>query len=426
MKNFMHNNQKTVGGGRNAPCFCNSGKKYKYCCGALKLSGTGIKEDAGTKLAEVKEYVQQQGLIISPSEVTIEKCSSEVSSKADQSLDLLLSRVKKAGLGSWPEMRLKKVDEITRNLVHNTSSIFTFYPLHPESYSRLITKNVCLAGYFYWNDIDCYIHEFRTQVRRFFSDRIHAFLRNATDIPTGMAILRQVLEVTWHAISYQALISFEHSRVLRSVSELKKCNLVQHGDLEDLVMTITCVNREQVKMLGSIINKSYTIPSSHNACSSDIPNDKLFAFASYVTQLYDQSEFYDGTSLNGLVLSMRKLYKFLCQFLHPTPLLFPIGAKFNRSVDRPRDEDKELAAALSFLELVECSHCLLNNLLFSKRLQIAKFADFLFMISYLSPARKVMGEIKNPLLKNFMNRYKPEIIFQLPEGPATIFKRSGS
>lgn len=331
--------------------------------------------------------------------------------------------VESASLGAWPIDRLETVKTLIRGYLYNDTDYFSFSPLQAQHFGKVIEKNIPLASFLYWNDVDCYIHEFRTQVRCFIADRIRAFLGCIGDIPSGMAILRQLLESACHAVSNQSLIYLVHSKLTNSVGELAKVGLATCKDLEDFLISITCINGKQLKMMEKLLEKKFVVPAGYNSKDCDVSSDKLFALTHFVAKAFDESEFYKGLPLRSVVSRMHESYKLLCKFLHPTPLLYPISNKYGRTHAMPRDEDRELVAAISFLENLEGTHVLLSELLFARRIQAAKFGELCFYASFASRGSKDIGNIEMPIIRDFMNRHKPELVFQTAEGPVTVFKR---
>lgn len=238
-----------------------------------------------------------------------------------------------------------------------------------------------------------------------------------------MAILRQLLESACHAICYQALVSSISSRFLNSPFELCKFGLIVCEDLEGLLIAITCINGKQLKKMEAILEKRFLVSATCNSKECDVPNDKLFAMTRFLAKEFDKSEFCKGLSLRPVVSRLHKSYKFLCQFLHPTPLLYPISVKYGGARSMPRDEDRELVAAITFLETLEGIDSLLSELLFARRLQIAKFGELCFLTSFASQEKKTIGYVELPIIQNFMSRYKNELVFDDIEGPITVFSR---
>jgi hypothetical protein len=192
--------------GRNHPCPCGSGKKYKNCCLSNPKETSREKLiDPYFRLLSTKGIPVVSGMQDVPKEIEY----LPVEDQTDQK-DLLDRYFKNPSLRVSPkldELRLIRIKKRCEQwLLYKPKAFFPqLMPL--DKYNNLYSQSPRIACSIYWNEIDQYVFYFRIKIINKIRDTIIRLLKLDNDYATIFFLTRQILELTYHAISYQWILS---------------------------------------------------------------------------------------------------------------------------------------------------------------------------------------------------------------------------
>jgi len=190
--------------GRNDPCFCGSGKKYKKCClnrkdiQVVTQDYPPTRVELPTKIGEIRKL--PNNLQIS-NPTNVKDYSKKISSIfEDQSIIDAIG---------WDK---KITDDFSKKLLSYSTKrtkIFDVLSTDPLLFKTLLLdiKYQKHANSIYWNEIDQYIYQYKCNTHNLICDRISKAIDYFNDHLTFASIIRQIIELVINAIANQWVIT---------------------------------------------------------------------------------------------------------------------------------------------------------------------------------------------------------------------------
>jgi len=359
-----------------------------------------------------------------PREIELRRLPDEELKKLGPLTERCIGTVRKRNLPAWPKERLDSLDALLRDLLQETAVPYTAKPYHGERFDQWLERDPIVSTLIYWNDIDQYIHMFRGCIRWQIADRLQAFLANQDDFRTGFGISRQLMELTCHAIACQFMITLFHQHLVARQSDIEKVPIVFSGSFENFVLAITCWDKKQGKRLGKRVNKKlFDGPEYHKAICNPT-TDKLIGVTKFVAGNFDEKKRNHGRSLVEAVTKLEESYRYMCAFVHPTAMSFPIDKVYLAGENVPREDDIVLSCLLTFLEILENSNHLMHCMFFDQDFDRIRLAETMVRSAYrYNGDPNPPQNLDVPFIDDFMKRYKPDVVIETGYGEAVVFQR---
>lgn len=407
--------------GRNDPCFCGSGKKYKKC----HLNIQNVKEspqDYPPIRVDNPKFVSEIRRIPIKLEFTEQTKSFEEFYR--KILNIFEDKAIINALG-WDKKTIKTFVKKTSIFSTQRAKEFNLLSTHPLLYSKLLAdpKSIKFACSIYWNEIDQYIYQFKCNSHNLICERISRAIDYIDDHITCASIIRQVIEFVINSIANQWVITSSYNHLKRTLqdSDLKTCNGIFWGDLEDFAISLTAWSKKNIKIMSQLISCNFDIlnEKNYNPLEYQPTTFQQFAIAKWVAGNFDKEKNCFDINLLSLIQEIEKLYRYLCKFIHPTPLMFPV----DKGVKDYNDQDIILSVKITIINILDLCTTLYEKLSENQIFYFCRFQDLVedkLKLSSYSQSLNIRY-IENDLIKDVMNRYKG-LILKTTQGDIELVK----
>ncbi|UTG94180.1 SEC-C metal-binding domain-containing protein [Geobacter sulfurreducens] len=405
--------------GRNDVCPCGSGMKYKKCC-LLKVGEIITTEmyyppvfsddpvNLGTikKIPSLEEYNKLKN-----DEIVYGKYKEIIE---DKELSEYLSFTEKDKIHF-----LKMISTICKH----KKRIFEIRIQDTEQFQELVcgqnTKKY--ASCIYWNEIDQYIHLYRTEVFNLLAERISKIARYFEDINTTAFIARQVMETTANSIANQWVLTTCYNMMFKTINN-RNNEVVTWKSLEEFVMSLVMLPKKYVKDLQKVMAKTLDVnfARDYKVPAYDPTTYQQMEICNFVASNILDTAFTCDDDIVSSAKLLKKYYKHLCKFAHPTPMLYEFGYK---SVNINKDQ-KDYFIKGEILKSVYHSLLLYLNLFESSVFYKFTYTD-LILNKYAKCNDRIINfvNLESDLIDRVMNNYK-DVVISTTEGETVIVKKT--
>ena len=401
--------------GRNELCPCGSGKKFKHCCldNEKKVSYEEKVDSYFLETHQLLNLIKDIPSVQEEIEYVPADNQREIKDLIQKYFDTPLFK-ESPKLNQLQLFRLKKRCE--QQLLHKPKE-FLLRIMHQEQYKNVMSKRKDIACYIYWNEIDQYIFYFRIKIIDLIRETILRLLKTEDDYVVAFFMLRQLIEFTCHAISCQWLLSTCYNIIKRTLSKKigpKKPGFIGSGELEQFAIGLCFWEKKQLRKLGDILGKKFDQEKEYFSQEYDPSTKRLIETTIWVAENFDQAGWVKHKDLKIKIEKLGEYYKFLCKFIHPTPMLFKID-ELNMGKDQayPTNQDVINSSKIVFIEVFDRCTALLDNLFINKRFLELSFSELIIPSTSKS---SVMTMIPIKLISQFVNRYRGHIQIPLENG----------
>lgn len=405
--------------GRNDLCPCGSGMKYKKCC-MLKVGKIRTTEmyfppvfsddpvDFGT-IKKIPSYEQYNE--IKNDEIVYGKYKEFIEHKE-------LSEYLSFTEGEKNHF-LKMISTISKH----KKRTFEIRIQDTDQFQELVcgqnTKKY--ASCIYWNEIDQYIHLYKTEVFNLLAERIGKIARYFEDVNTAAFIARQVMETTTNSIANQWVLTTCYNMMSKTINN-RNNEVVTWKSLEDFVMSLVMLPKKYVKDLQKVMANKFDVilARDYKVPAYDPTTYQQMEICKFVACNILDTAFTCDDDIVSSAESLKKYYKHLCKFAHPTPMLYEFGYQ---CVNINKDQ-KDYFIKSEILKSVYHSLLLYLNLFESSVFYKLTYTG-LILNKYAQCHDRIDSfvNLESDLIDRVMNNYK-DVVVSTTEGETVIVKKT--